>query len=67
MWEPKTNVNSVTLFPNYGSYNTITTETDTVKVTVSAANMTVGTNSGLIYIWDTRSAPGSSLFLSSSL
>ena len=45
MWEPKTNVNWVTLSPNYGSYNTITTETDTVKVTVSTANMTVGTNS----------------------
>ena len=56
VWEPKTNVNWVTLSPNYGSYNTITTETDTVKVTVSTANMTVGTNSGLIYIWDTGSS-----------
>ena len=29
MWEPKTSVNWVTLSPNYGSINTITTETDT--------------------------------------
>ena len=42
MWEPKTSVNWVTLSPNYGSINTITTETDTVRVTVNTANMTVG-------------------------
>ena len=56
VWEPKTSVNWVNLSPNYGSINTITTETDTVRVTVNTANMTVGVNSGLVYVWDT--APG---------
>ena len=55
MWEPKTSVTWVTLSPNYGSSNTITTELDTVKVTVNSANMNVGANSGLVYIWDTGS------------
>ena len=55
MWEPKTSVNWVTLSPNYGSINTITTELDTVKVTVNTAGMKVGANSGLVYIWDSGS------------
>ena len=34
VWEPKTSVNWVTLSPSYGSSNTITNESDLVKVTV---------------------------------
>ena len=56
VWEPKTSVNWVTLSPNYGSINTITTETDTVRVTVNTTHMPVGVNSGLVYVWNT--APG---------
>ena len=62
MWEPKTNVTWISLSPNYGSSNTITTELDQVKISVSTANMTVGTNAGTVYIWDT--APGLSRLIS---
>jgi hypothetical protein len=61
-WEPKTSVPWITLTPNYGSVNTITTEQDVVKVNVNTANMTVGSNSGLVYIWDTT--PGLSRVVS---
>ncbi len=61
VWEPKTSVNWVTLSPNYGSINTITTETDTVRVTVNTTHMPVGVNSGLVYVWNT--APGVSRLL----
>jgi hypothetical protein len=61
-WEPKTNVTWISLLPNYGSVNTITTELDQVKVSVSTANMAVGTNSGMVWIWDTR--PGLSRLIS---
>ena len=53
MWEPKTSVGWISLSPAYASSNTITTEWDTVKVTVNTASMTIGPNSGLVYIWDT--------------
>jgi hypothetical protein len=61
-WEPKTNVMWIGLSPNYGSANTITTELDQLKVSINTANMTVGNNSGLVYIWDT--APGLSRLIS---
>ena len=61
-WEPKTSVPWITLTPNYGSINTITTEQDVVKVSINTANMALGSNSGLLYVWDT--APGLSRLLS---
>jgi hypothetical protein len=61
-WEPKTSVPWISLTPNYGSINTITSELDQIKVTVNSANMTMGANSGLVYIWDT--APGVSRLIS---
>jgi hypothetical protein len=61
-WEPKTNAMWISLSPNYGSVNTITTELDQVKVSVNTANMAVGNNSGIVYIWDT--APGLSRLIS---
>ena len=61
-WEPKTNAMWISLSPNYGSVNTITTELDQVKVSVNTANMALGNNSGIVYIWDT--APGLSRLIS---
>jgi hypothetical protein len=61
-WEPKTSVPWITLSPSYGSINTITTELDQVRATVNTANLTVGTNQGLIYIWE--SGPGLSRLIS---
>jgi hypothetical protein len=62
VWEPKTSVAWVTLSPAYGSSNTITTELDTVRVTVNSSSMPLGTNSGLVYIWE--SGPGVSRLIS---
>jgi hypothetical protein len=62
VWEPKTNVGWVTLSPGYGSANTITTERDQVRVTVNSSGMAMGTNTGLIYIWE--SGPGVSRMIS---
>jgi len=61
-WEPKTSVTWISLSPVYGSSNTITTEVDQVRVTINSSSMTVGTNSGLVYIM--QSAPGISRFVS---
>ncbi len=55
VWEPTTSVSWLSLSPQYGSINTITTELDTIRVTVNTANLSVGANSGLVYIWDTGS------------
>jgi hypothetical protein len=52
----------VTLSPAYGSSNTITTELDTVQVTVNSSSMPLGTNSGLVYI--SESGPGVSRLIS---
>ena len=52
----------ISLSPAYGSSNTIPTEVDKIQVAVNNTNMTVGTNSGLVYIWD--SAPGVSQLIS---
>ena len=51
-WEPKTSVTWISLSPAYGSSNTITTERDTVQVTINSAGMPLGTNSGLVYVWE---------------
>ena len=56
VWEPKTNVGWITLSPAYGSANTITTELDQLRLTINSTGMALGTNSGLIYIWE--SGPG---------
>lgn len=56
VWEPKTSVPWITMTPSYGSTNTITTELDQMRATVNTANLTVGTNLALIYIWE--SGPG---------
>ena len=56
VWEPKTNVGWIGLTPGYGSSNTITSELDQVRVTINSANMAIGTNSGVVYVWE--SGPG---------
>ncbi len=55
-WEPTSSVPWLSLSPNYGSVNTITTELDQVRVTINSGNLTVGTNQAMVYIWET--APG---------
>lgn len=55
IWEPKTSVTWIALSPGYGSANTITTELDQLQVTVHTANLPLGTNSGVVYVWDTGS------------
>jgi hypothetical protein len=61
VWEPKTSVTWITLSPAYGSANTITTELDQVRVTINSSGMALGTNSGVVYVWD--SGPGVSRFI----
>jgi hypothetical protein len=61
-WEPKATVPWISLTPNPGSINTITTELDQVKIAINSSSMALGANSGLIYIWDT--APGLSRLIS---
>ena len=61
-WEPKSSVTWISLSPTYGSSNTITTEVDQVRVTINSANMTIGSNFGLVYI--TQSGPGISYMAS---
>lgn len=57
VWEPKTSEGWLTTTPGYGSINRISTETDTLTVKVdTAADMKIGPNKGLVYVWDT--APG---------
>jgi hypothetical protein len=56
VWEPKTSVGWISLSPAYGSANTITTELDQVRVTINSGGMSIGTNSGLVYVWE--SGPG---------
>ena len=56
VWEPKTSVTWISMSPGYGSSNTITTERDTIRVSINSSGMPLGTNSGMVYIWE--SGPG---------
>jgi hypothetical protein len=56
VWEPKTSVTWISLSPAYGSANTISTERDQIRVTINSSSMPLGTNSGLVYVWE--SGPG---------
>jgi hypothetical protein len=55
VWEPKTSVGWITLSPGYGSANTITTELDQLRLTINSASLALGTNSGLVYVWESGS------------
>ncbi len=55
-WEPKASVGWAALSPTYGSSNTITTELDSLRITVNSSSLAIGMNSGLIYVWE--SGPG---------
>jgi hypothetical protein len=55
VWEPKTSVGWITLSPGYGSANTITTELDQLRLTINSSSLALGTNSGLVYVFESGS------------